>query len=109
MSDSNKYTLLTKNIWFPDQKEPNYDPNDPEVMGTFTAYWTEEKRRMKEGKEERTWAPIMHEKSLLRVRSGRNDSSSICQTQAFFQLKRRNADRHRLGSRRQLFSPPLFE
>jgi len=49
MVDPKKYTRETKNIWFPDQKEPIYDPSDEEAMETFKAYWTEEKRRMKEG------------------------------------------------------------
>lgn len=44
-----KYTLETKNIWFPDQKEPVYDPTDEQAMEAFRKYWTEEKRRMKEG------------------------------------------------------------
>jgi len=48
MIDS-RYTLPTKNIWFPDQKEPLYDLNDETIMEVFTAYWAEEKRRMKEG------------------------------------------------------------
>lgn len=45
----NRYTRATKNIWFPDQVEPVYDPTDEAAMDTFKAYWTEEKRRMKEG------------------------------------------------------------
>lgn len=49
MADTKNYTLPTKNIWFPNQVEPSYDPSDPEVMRVFTTYWTEEKRRMKEG------------------------------------------------------------
>lgn len=44
-----RYTQQTKNIWFPDQVEPLYDPQDEELMKKFTAYWTEEKRRMREG------------------------------------------------------------
>jgi len=44
-----KYTQKTKNIWFPDQVEPIYDPTDEAAMETFREYWTEEKRRMKEG------------------------------------------------------------
>lgn len=44
-----KYTRPTKNIWFPDQKEPIYDPQDEELMEIFRTYWKEEKRRMKEG------------------------------------------------------------
>lgn len=48
MIDS-RYTRNTKNIWFPDQREPIYDPQDEEVMEIFKAYWREEKRRMREG------------------------------------------------------------
>lgn len=48
MIDS-KYTRATKNIWFPDQVEPTYDPTSEAAMETFKAYWAEEKRRMKEG------------------------------------------------------------
>jgi hypothetical protein len=44
-----KYTRPTKNIWFPDQKEPIYDPQDEELMEIFRTYWQEEKRRMREG------------------------------------------------------------
>lgn len=45
----NRYTRPTKNIWFPDQVEPVYDPQDEESMDKFKAYWNEEKRRLKEG------------------------------------------------------------
>lgn len=38
------YQLPTKNIWFPDQVEP-----DPENKKEFKAYWKREKRRIKEG------------------------------------------------------------
>ena len=48
MVDS-KYTRPTKNIWFPNQEEPVYDPQDEELMRKFKDYWNEEKRRMKEG------------------------------------------------------------
>lgn len=41
-----KYTRLTKNIWFPDQREPVYDPDDPDVMRVFTEYWKREKERL---------------------------------------------------------------
>src|SRR5215831_4278440 len=44
-----KYTRPTKNIWFPDQVEPDYDPTSETAMDAFKAYWAEEKRRMKEG------------------------------------------------------------
>lgn len=39
------YTLPTKNIWFPTQKEPLYDPSDGELMTKFTAYWKRERER----------------------------------------------------------------
>jgi hypothetical protein len=45
----NKYTRTTKNIWFPSQVEPVYDPTSETAMEAFRAYWTEEKRRMREG------------------------------------------------------------
>lgn len=43
------YTRETKNIWFPDQKEPIYDPSDPVATEEFNRYWSEEKRRLREG------------------------------------------------------------
>ena len=45
------FTLDTHNIWFPDQREPVYDPDDAPSMQTFKAYWREEKRRLIEGFE----------------------------------------------------------
>lgn len=44
-----KYTRPTKNIWFPDQKEPIYDPQDEELMKVFKEYWNEENKRLTEG------------------------------------------------------------
>lgn len=44
-----QYTRDTKNIWFPNQKEPVYDSTDQKAMEIFKAYWAEEKRRMREG------------------------------------------------------------
>lgn len=43
------YTRPTKNIWFPNQKEPLYDPEDPAMVKVFREYWAEEKRRCMEG------------------------------------------------------------
>lgn len=43
------YTQGTRNIWFPDQQEPVYDPEDPKLMKKFKTYWIEERRRMREG------------------------------------------------------------
>lgn len=37
------------NIWFPDQKEPIYDPDDPQVMRVFSQYWSVEKDRLMYG------------------------------------------------------------
>jgi hypothetical protein len=44
-SDLTKYTQDTINIWFPNQKEPLYDPNNPEVLSYFITYWKIEKER----------------------------------------------------------------
>lgn len=44
-----EYTLDTKNIWFPDQKEPLFDPEDPESVTAFQIYWALEKKRCIEG------------------------------------------------------------
>lgn len=41
-----RYTLPTLNIWFPNQREPIYDPDDEETISTFKAYWKQEKDRM---------------------------------------------------------------
>lgn len=43
------YTRNTINIWFPDQREPVYDVNDPEALKTFHAYWKKEKQRINKG------------------------------------------------------------
>src|SRR3954469_9716062 len=43
------YTLDTKNIWFPSQKEPLYDPSDDGIMKIFRAYWQREKERCMNG------------------------------------------------------------
>src|SRR6266496_5356740 len=39
------YTLSTPNIFFPEQKEPFYDPTDERVMRLFNTYWKREKDR----------------------------------------------------------------
>lgn len=43
------YTLQTKNIWFPEQKEPFYDPSDEDLMKEFKQYWKREKERCMHG------------------------------------------------------------
>lgn len=48
---NSEYTQPTVNIWFPDQKEPLYDPSDPKAMNIFRDYWAKEKERMKHGFE----------------------------------------------------------
>lgn len=45
----NQYTQPTKNIFFPDQVEPIYDPADPELLAEFRAYWRKEKDRCMNG------------------------------------------------------------
>lgn len=40
-----EFQLHTKNIWFPDQREPIYDPSDDETMEVFYAYWRQERDR----------------------------------------------------------------
>lgn len=40
-----EYQLDTKNIWFPDQREPVYDLSDDEAMLVFRDYWRTEKDR----------------------------------------------------------------
>jgi hypothetical protein len=40
-----EYQLHTKNIWFPNQTEPVYDPQDEEAMLVFRYYWRQEKDR----------------------------------------------------------------
>lgn len=44
-----KYTRNTKNIWFPDQREPEYDPDDQRKMKIFQDYWKKEKDRLING------------------------------------------------------------
>jgi hypothetical protein len=46
-----EYTLDTPNIWFPDQKEPIYDPDDEALLSVFREYWAKEKERMIDGFE----------------------------------------------------------
>lgn len=40
-----EYTQPTTNIWFPNQKEPLYDPTDDVAMEKFLSYWRREKDR----------------------------------------------------------------
>lgn len=40
-----QYTQDTENVFFPDQKEPIYDPADEEVHTAFLEYWRREKDR----------------------------------------------------------------
>ena len=47
--DQNKYTLDTVNIWFPTQREPIYDPLNPELNEIFMSYWAREKDRVVNG------------------------------------------------------------
>lgn len=49
MADHKEYTQDTKNVWFPDQIEPVYDPNDPDQMEIFDKYWDLEWDRMMNG------------------------------------------------------------
>lgn len=44
-----EYTRETTNIWFPNQQEPIYDPEDEKLMVKFKEYWALEKERMREG------------------------------------------------------------
>lgn len=44
-----KYTQDTKNIWFPNQREPVYDPSDPAQMFAFRSYWDAERDRCVNG------------------------------------------------------------
>lgn len=44
-----QYNLNTKNIWFPKQVEPAYDPSDPNQMFVFNNYWKGEKDRCVNG------------------------------------------------------------
>lgn len=43
------YTQETVNIWFPNQKEPIYDSEDPKLLKKFKDYWDRERERMREG------------------------------------------------------------
>lgn len=43
------YTRDTVNIWFPDQKEPIYDSQDPNSIEKFKKYWKTEKDRCMHG------------------------------------------------------------
>lgn len=45
------YQLPTPNIWFPEQKEPVYNPSDEDDMQAFVAYWKREKDRCINGFE----------------------------------------------------------
>jgi hypothetical protein len=47
--NTNDYTQPTKNIWFPDQREPVYDPHNEASLVKFKNYWRREKKRLKEG------------------------------------------------------------
>jgi len=44
-----EYQLNTVNIWFPNQSEPVYDPQDEEAMQVFRDYWRREKDRCMNG------------------------------------------------------------
>ena len=44
-----QYKQDTKNIWFPNQVEPVYDPTDPNQMFVFNTYWKAEKDRCMNG------------------------------------------------------------
>lgn len=44
-----QYKQNTKNIWFPNQVEPVYDPLDPNQMFAFNTYWKAEKDRCMNG------------------------------------------------------------
>lgn len=44
-----QYKQDTKNIWFPKQVEPIYDPSDPQQMFDFNTYWKAEKDRCMNG------------------------------------------------------------
>lgn len=43
------YIQDTKNIWFPDQREPLYDTSSEEQMEVFKQYWARERERCKHG------------------------------------------------------------
>ena len=44
-----QYKQDTKNIWFPNQKEPVYDPSDSNQMFLFNTYWKAERDRCMNG------------------------------------------------------------
>lgn len=44
-----QYKQNTRNIWFPNQVEPTYDPQDPAQMFAFNTYWKAEKDRCMNG------------------------------------------------------------
>lgn len=44
-----EFQLDTHNIWFPDQKEPVYDPSDEEGVRVFRVYWARERERCMNG------------------------------------------------------------
>lgn len=44
-----QYKQDTKNIWFPNQVEPVFDPSDPAQMFAFNTYWRAEKDRCTNG------------------------------------------------------------
>ena len=44
-----QYKQDTKNIWFPKQVEPVYDPSDPNQMFAFNTYWQAERDRCMNG------------------------------------------------------------
>src|SRR5687768_13069293 len=44
-----QYKQDTKNIWFPNQVEPVYDPTDHNQMFLFHTYWKAEKERCMHG------------------------------------------------------------
>lgn len=48
-TDRLKYTRDTKNIWFPLQREPIYDPEKPILLEDFRQYWKREKDRCLNG------------------------------------------------------------
>ncbi len=43
--DPINYTQDTKNIWFSNQREPIYDPSNPDLIQHFQEYWKREKDR----------------------------------------------------------------
>jgi len=49
IASTNDYTQQTVNIWFPEQKEPVYDPTDEAGVVRFNNYWKRELNRMRNG------------------------------------------------------------